>query len=210
MSGKTSKVLAVVATAAAMALALACAQTDAGITTRIKTEFARDDTVKASQINVDTKDHIVTLSGKVDSEEAKTRAVEIARGTEGVRDVVDNLTWTSAQSGTAVNPPAGTDTNPPAGTNPSGGTDQTSAGQTAQNAPGSQPTSDAAITAAVKNNLMADTAVGASNINVNTKDGVVSLTGSVKNQAEKDNAVRIARQTNGVRDVQDNLTIQAG
>ena len=204
MSGKISKVFAVVATAAAMVLALACAQTDAGITTKVKTKLAADSTVKASQINVDTRDHIVTLSGTVDSEQAKARALEIARGTDGVRDVVDTLTSNNAQaSGTAMNPPAGTDMNPPAGTSASGG-------QTAQNAPGSQPTSDAAITAAVQSNLKADTTMTNSNINVNTKDGVVSLTGSVKNQAEKDNAVRIARQTNGVRDVQDNLTIQAG
>jgi len=151
--------------------------------------------VKASQINVDTKDKVVTLSGNVDSDQAKAKAVEIARGTTGVRDVVDNLTLPAPQaSQNATNPPAGSST-----------------GQTAENAPNAPlPAGDAAITAEVKSNLLADSTVGGLNISVDTKDGVVSLTGSVKNQKEKATAVQIARQTPGVRDVQDNLTVQAG
>ena len=47
-------------------------------------------------------------------------------------------------------------------------------------------------------------------IDVDTKNGVVSLTGPVKSQTEKDTALRIARETSGVRDVQDNLVVQAG
>lgn len=195
MSGKISKVLAAVAAAAALAFALACAQTDAGTTTMVKAKLAADSTVKASQINVDTKDKIVTLSGNVDSDQAKAKAVEIARGTTGVRDVVDNLTLPAPQaSQNATNPPAGSST-----------------GQTAENAPNAPlPAGDAAITAEVKSNLLADSTVGGLNISVDTKDGVVSLTGSVKNQKEKATAVQIARQTPGVRDVQDNLTVQAG
>jgi osmotically-inducible protein OsmY len=40
---------------------------------------------------VDTSDHVVTLSGAVKSGGAKTRAVEIAEGTEGVKRVVNQL-----------------------------------------------------------------------------------------------------------------------
>jgi len=169
---------------------MACAQTDAGITTKVKAKLAADSTVKASQINVDTKDKVVTLSGNVDSDQAKAKAVEIARDTTGVRDVVDNMTSPAMQtSANAANPPAGSST-----------------GQTAENA----PAGDAAITAEVKSKLLADSTVGGQNISVDTKDGVVSLTGSVKNQMQKDTAERIARETTGVRDVQDNLTVQAG
>ena len=184
MSGRISKLLAVVAAAVAVTLAAACAQSDAGITTKVKAKLAADSAVKATDINVDTKDRIVTLSGKVDSEAAKARAVEIARGTEGVHDVVDNLTWIAAS---ASNEPAA-----------------------ASGAPSGQPLSDAAITAAVKSKLLADTTVGGLKINVDTRDGVVSLTGPVKSQTEKDTAVRIARETSGVRDVQDNLIVQTG
>jgi hyperosmotically inducible protein len=69
---------------------------------------------------------------------------------------------------------------------------------------------DAAITAAVKTRLMADSVVGALKIDVDTKDGVVSLNGPVKSQTEKDTAIRIARETSGVKEVRDNLVVQSG
>jgi hypothetical protein len=70
---------------------VACAQSDAGITTNVKTKLAADDTVKAYQVNVDTNNHVVTLSGDVNTSAAKERAVMIARQTDGVRDVIDRL-----------------------------------------------------------------------------------------------------------------------
>lgn len=84
------------AAVAAAVLATACAQTDAGITTKVKTKLAADSTVKASQIDVDTKNKVVTLTGTVESQAAKDQAVTIARGTTGVADVVDNLTVAGA------------------------------------------------------------------------------------------------------------------
>ena len=74
-----------------MVFAVACAQTDAGITTAVKTKLAADDTVKAYQVDVDTANHVVTLKGDVNTSLAKERAVEIARATDGVRDVIDQL-----------------------------------------------------------------------------------------------------------------------
>ena len=65
---------------AAAVIAVGCAQTDAGITTKVKSKLAADDTVKAYQIDVDTKEKVVTLSGNVDSAAAKDRAAELARG----------------------------------------------------------------------------------------------------------------------------------
>src|SRR5687767_1003171 len=73
--------------AAGLVFTVACAQTDAGITTNVKTKMAADDTVKAYQIDVDTANGVVTLTGAVDSPAAKEQAVVIARGTDGVRDV---------------------------------------------------------------------------------------------------------------------------
>jgi hyperosmotically inducible protein len=69
----------------------ACAQTDPGVTTAVKAKFALDDTVKAYKIDVDTKDGVVMLSGTVDTAEARTRAVELARTTKGVSRVEDRL-----------------------------------------------------------------------------------------------------------------------
>jgi hypothetical protein len=78
--------------AAALALvASACAETDAGVTTKVKAQLAADEMVKAYKVDVDTHEHVVTLRGEVETEAAKEQAVRIARNTEGVRDVVDDL-----------------------------------------------------------------------------------------------------------------------
>lgn len=66
--------------------------TDAWITSRIATDFVPVDVLKDSNINVDTKDHVVTLRGTVMSEAGRKRAVEIAKGVEGVHRVIDRLT----------------------------------------------------------------------------------------------------------------------
>jgi hypothetical protein len=75
----------------AAALTVACGQTDAGITTAVKSKLAADDMVKAYQVDVDTQDKVVTLTGEVDSPAAETMALQIARDTDGVRDVIDEI-----------------------------------------------------------------------------------------------------------------------
>src|SRR5215218_2315855 len=66
---------------------------------------------------------------------------------------------------------------------------------------------DAATTAAVKTKLLADSKVAGLNINVDTKDNVVTLTGKVKSAAERAEAVRLARTTTGVKSVVNKLTV---
>jgi hypothetical protein len=81
----------------------ACAETDAGLTSKVKARFAADDVVRASDINVTTEDHVVTLTGQVESATAKAQAVRLTRETEGVRDVVDGLVvGTSGTSDTSI------------------------------------------------------------------------------------------------------------
>lgn len=68
------------------------AVTDAMITTKVKARFAADEQVKATAINVDTDEGVVTLKGKVASAAARDHAVDLARDVEGVKDVrMDNL-----------------------------------------------------------------------------------------------------------------------
>jgi hyperosmotically inducible periplasmic protein len=62
------------------------------LTTKIKSKMALDDSVKALDINVDTADGIVTLTGTVHSQAERTRAVQLARETNGVKSVDDRLT----------------------------------------------------------------------------------------------------------------------
>ena len=70
---------------------------DAGLTAKVKTRLGTDNRVHASHIDVDTKDKVVTLNGSVASDAERQAAIEIARGTDGVSDVVDHLTVGSGQ-----------------------------------------------------------------------------------------------------------------
>jgi hyperosmotically inducible protein len=170
-------------------MTVACAQTDPGITTAVKSKLAADDVVKAYRIDVDTKEKVVTLKGNVDTEMARTRAVELTRATDGVRDVVDNL---------RVEP----------GVTPTTGVDhplQKKAEETARDA--GNLMGDAGITTAVKTKMLGDTTVAGLKIDVDTKDGVVTLTGNVASAAEKARAVEIARETSGVKSVSDRLKV---
>jgi len=67
---------------------------------------------------------------------------------------------------------------------------------------------DSAITAIVKSKLAVDNETSSANINVDTKGGVVTLTGAVTTQADKDQAEQIARDTEGVARVINNITVE--
>jgi osmotically-inducible protein OsmY len=66
---------------------------------------------------------------------------------------------------------------------------------------------DATITTRVKTAMLNDQAVGGLRIDVDTFKGVVTLSGRVKSQGEKTQAVAIARRTSGVVEVKDALQI---
>jgi len=68
--------------------------------------------------------------------------------------------------------------------------------------------SDTAISASVKLKLRDDDLVTADHINVDVRDGVVVLRGTVSSQEELDRAVSIAQKTEGVKTVRSELRIQ--
>ena len=164
-----------------MALAMSCAQPDAALTAKVKTRMAADTTVPAMRIEVHTKDHVVTLTGNLDTGAQKDRALEIAHNTAGVVDVVDMISVReSAETGNAPEP-------------------SRTIGAVID---------DAAITAEVKSRLLDDPQVQGLRIDVDTREGVVYLTGVVRSAAEKKRAVELARETAHVRDVEANLTVK--
>jgi hyperosmotically inducible protein len=165
------------------AVMTACASTNAGLTSKIKTKMAADPVVKAHQIDVDSNNGVVTLTGNIDSQDAKDRALQIAKETKGVVEVRDMIeVRTSAAEGKAPD------------------TDRT-VGQTID---------DASITMKVKAKLLDDPAVKGLKIDVDTRQGVVYLTGSVATSQVRDQAIKLARETEGVKDVQANLDVAAG
>jgi hyperosmotically inducible periplasmic protein len=64
---------------------------DAGITTAVKAELAKDPDLSALAINVDTAAGRVLLKGKAPSQAASDRATQLAAKVDGVRAVDNNL-----------------------------------------------------------------------------------------------------------------------
>lgn len=181
----------------AAGLAAACGQTDAGITTAVKSKMVADDIVKAYQIDVDTERRVVTLTGEVQTTVAKDQALKLARETDGVQDVIDKLAVTETAATTGILD-RGRDT-------------AESAGRKTADAAGRAGgvVTDAALTSAVKSKLLADPKVSGLRIDVDTSNGIVTLTGDVATQAEADEAMRLARTTEGVQNVVSKLRVSA-
>jgi len=176
---REQRAIPLVVLAAVISLVVSCTRTtDAGITGTIKTKLTVDSQVRASEINVDTTNGVVTLTGNVDSQEARDRALQLAKETSGVRDVKDMISVrVGSASGDAPDP------------------DRTAG----------ERFDDAGITMRVKGRLLDDPVVKGLQIDVDTRDGVVFLTGSVASESERNQAIQLARTTEGVKNVESNL-----
>jgi hyperosmotically inducible periplasmic protein len=64
---------------------------DGAITAKVKAALAGDPRTKAHQVNVETREGKVQLSGFVDSSEAKSTAEELARAVDNVKSVDNEL-----------------------------------------------------------------------------------------------------------------------
>ncbi len=69
--------------------------------------------------------------------------------------------------------------------------------------------SDSALTAKIKSKMALDDYVRARDIHVETADGVVTLSGVVASSAERARAIRLARETKGVKSVHDRLEVRS-
>lgn len=71
----------------------AAAKSDEWITQKVQQNLGTEETLKVANINVDTKQGVVTLSGTVATDEARTKAVDLAKDVDGVTQVkADALT----------------------------------------------------------------------------------------------------------------------
>jgi hyperosmotically inducible protein len=66
---------------------------------------------------------------------------------------------------------------------------------------------DGSITAKIKAKMALDDTVAAANIDVDTDGSIVTLSGRVRTAAERERAVRLARETDGVSSVVDRLAV---
>ncbi|HEY3158572.1 MAG TPA: BON domain-containing protein [Vicinamibacterales bacterium] len=211
--------LAILLSAASLVITAACSQSDTGITTAVKAKMAADDTVKASEINVDTHNHVVTLNGTVGSQTEKERAVLIARDTRGVTSVVDDIIVgpvPAATTGAYEQKAEDTAHEAKVKTEDAAHDAKVKTENAAHDAKvktekaadkTGEVLTDAAVTSEVKTKFLAEPGVSGLNINVDTTNGVVTLTGMVKSQAEANKAMTIARNSKGVKRVVNHLKV---
>jgi osmotically-inducible protein OsmY len=159
---------------------------DSWITTKIQSRYFADDDVKGRNINVNTADGVVTLKGTVNSYTERLQAAAIARNTEGVREVHDELT---------IEPRANErDRNATAGVKESVGT----AGQKIE---------DGWITTKIQSKYFLDDQIKTRDVNVDTRNGVVTIKGTVPTDAAKKAAETLASETDGVVRVVNQLRV---
>lgn len=132
-------------------------------------------------INPEIRGSKVTLTGKVESEVDSELAEEIARGMDGI-DTVDNQLSVVPE-------------------------DQARDGLDERDREFSEQVEDATLTAEVKMKLLANSEVGGLGIDVDTRARHVTLSGEVESSAEKDLAAQIAKNVDGVSEVENNLSV---
>jgi hyperosmotically inducible protein len=192
------------------------AAADAALTAKVKISFLADDTVKGLNIDVDTKDGVVTLNGSAGSSTESARAESLARAVDGVKSVQNRLTVGAGGPNTAVvtgpGPASAADS---AGRAVDRAADATGrALDRAADATGraldkaGDAIGDAAITAKVKSAFLADEAVKGLQIDVDTSNGVVTLTGTLDQRTHIERAESIAKRIDGVKSVQNRLRTQ--
>ena len=208
---------------------------DAVITGKIKSGFIKDKIVRSRNYNVDTNGGVVTVRGKARSQAEADRAMEIAKGTEGVKSVNSEIKvvaeadkpkreGTTSSSTRRSSSTASTSAREPSdplakGDAKKAGDMSTSAKAGAAGTTASTGTSastsrdggspDGLITTKIKAEYAKDKAVSATNIHVDTNKGVVTLTGAAKSKAEADKAVTLAKSVKGVTSVKNDIKVES-
>ena len=161
-------------------------RSDTWITTKVKSALAAHKDVSAIHTKVRTIGGVVTLSGKAGSTAEKELAERYARGIDGVQDVHNKIVVMPVRKGGAQV-------------------------HDERSGPGDRllgNIDDSAITGRVKASLAGDRGTSALNTEVDTRDGVVTLSGTAASDAEKTLAERLARNVKGVRSVDNRIEVK--
>ncbi|AMJ98858.1 MULTISPECIES: BON domain-containing protein [Alteromonas] len=136
-------------------------------------------------INTDVKNGNVVLTGKVENSVDKKLAEELVANIDGVTSVDNKLTIVSDKDMEGDMSDDMEDT-----------VDE-----------GTSELTDAKIATVIKTRLLMDTDISGFDIDVDVENGVVTLTGDVDSDAERDLAVEIAKNASDVKDVESNLRV---
>ncbi|WP_338026884.1 BON domain-containing protein [Coralloluteibacterium stylophorae] len=164
--------------------------TDTWITTKVKSALLADDDVAGLDIDVETANGVVVLTGDIDDQNQLAEARRIAQGIEGVTRVETNrLQMNPARDRTRA-------------TTMRDGVDADMERDGADRRDSAQPVTDTWITTKVKSALLADDDVAGLQIDVDTANGVVTLEGDVESQNQIAEARRVAQGIEGVTRVE--------
>ena len=166
---------------------------DGWLTTKIQSKFIADREIKATDIDVSSRDGVVTLKGRVQNEPMRSLAVAIAQNTNGVKQVVNQLSVMIAA--------------PVAPSRPANAATAGAVATVGAVPDGTPRTDDARITSGIQAKYFLDDKVKARRIDVNSSNGIVTLRGEVGSDDERAQALLLARTTEGVQRVEDNLTV---
>jgi osmotically-inducible protein OsmY len=165
--------------------------------------------LNGSNIDVDVKNGVVTLQGTVPTEAARARALAVAKANDGVKNVVDQLKIA----------PAGADRMDRAADKTARAADKAEdraqrAGEktAAAGRSAGRAIDDGWIKSKIYAQFLADwnTVLNDSDIDVDVDNNMVTLNGTVKSAEAKAKAVSIAKGTDGVKGVKDNLRVGTG
>lgn len=173
---------------------------DKWITMKIHSLFVPADALEGSNIDVDTVKGVVTLSGTVVTEAGRARALAIAKSTDGARSVVDRLRIGPAERELDdVARDAGQATSAAA---KEAAKDTKAAARTT-----GRKITDGWVKSKIYAQYFTETALDDSDIDIDVANGVVTLNGTVKTAAGRTRAVAIAKATDRVKSVKDNLKV---
>lgn len=186
---------------------------DGWLVMKVHSEMIDEDVLDGSNIDVDVKDGLVTLQGTVPSEAARARALEVARKNDGVKNVVDQLRIAPARDNKAERAAdkAADKTARAAGKAEDKMDKAADKSENAAKKTG-RAVDDGWIKSKIYAQFLADwnTVLNDSDIDIDVSNNMVTLNGTVKSAEAKTKAVAIAKGTDGVKGVKDNLKVVAG
>jgi len=155
---------------------------EAWMTGKLEATYALNSHLSAFAIDTHVEDGVVTLSGTVATDVDRDLATEIAKGIEGVTEVNSELLVSADDA-----------------------RDESEKGK--RRRAFATWVDDATTTAAVKSKLIGNGNILARDINVDTESDVVTLRGHVDTNEQRQLAEQLARNTDDVRDVRNELIV---
>ena len=186
---------------------------DGWLVMKVHSEMVDEDILSGSNIDVDVKNGVVTLQGTVPSEAARARAIEVSRKNDGVKNVVDQLKIAPAHgTNMAKKADKAEDKMAKAADKTEDKMDKAGDATASATKKTGRAIDDGWVKSKIYAQYMADwnTVLNDSDIDVDVRNNMVTLNGTVKSAEAKAKAVSIAKATDGVKGVKDNLRVAAG